>query len=233
MSDFSITKFVPSESELCVEKEKWNEYFKRIEDEYGVPRWETVVYVGEPDADMTTGRRLNPETIWEYVSGDAVRRFQESDDKFSVLIDITGETYKNLKNSHLHFINQDDYNEADYIRTHLASILIPRFRGDVDLETVYADEVEIPNDPVMDPSPYNITVGIERLCDNPDGTLARDEALFAIENCEDFFGNTFGNSSLMLRELLSAEIEPQSVQYCLEFEGDLGQASDWMIPIGI
>ncbi|KAB1197944.1 MULTISPECIES: hypothetical protein [Haloferax] len=237
MVGFSLSTFVPHELHFGYEVGKIEDR-DRISEEYGIP-WDApsppiaVQFASEQD----TLQPVYPELLQTFVPGDSVRRIRESDDWFSTFTDLVDESLQNLKddtsNDPVSELRQKQesmeedgpfqayghdpkrYSPQDWIKSEIATTVAPVFRGTVEPEQVFSEEVEYRGES-MTPRDGRKEVVVEKLCNNPNGRLARDIVKFEVDDCSEFFKDAW-TPSLVLRRLMHSGIEPTSIEHTVEF----------------
>jgi hypothetical protein len=87
------------------------------------------------------------------------------------------------------------------IKAYLCGKLVAQFRGDVDIEAVVAGNIEPPAAEPLDDD-FEATIAVHSISEQ----LLEDIALFTVE--AGFFGDRYGDSALMLEQLLVSDQEP-------------------------
>lgn len=243
MDEFDLAEFLSKELQI-----KWGVWeqdcHNRIENEYGVPRWGPSLTPGiqlSPDKSI---ERLDPSICRAHVPGDAVTRLRESEDVVSEFITIAEDTVQNILdsayNDPVEFVedkltDETEHTAEEIVNSIVAKSIVAPFRGDVEYSVVFSTEVETPDEPLMKPPDGITKVRIARLTEKRSGILATDRVNYEIEAGSEFFGNLYGHSSLMLRELIQADISPVTKDYNVECQNNSGQSDgyDWVILVGL
>lgn len=141
-------------------------------------------------------------------------RFCEADDLFSVLSAVVDELYETITvgvNGQLTCVRDSIAEQSDDspltdtqrergIKAYLGSMVASHFRGVVDIESVVAGGIEPPAaEPLADD--FESTIAVHSINER----LQEDIALFTVE--PGFFGDRYGDSTLMLEQLLSSDRE--------------------------
>lgn len=215
------------ESAGSISLERWKRFQADYLDERGLSRSEVSMYVPQHpamDGYYRNWVRLLPD--------DAVTRLQRTDDFVTEFGAIIAETYERMESS-----VEDDLEalvdvtevqqEVPAIDSksgqlaYLCSLIIPQLRGDVNVAQLRQGRTEVPSEPAIEPPEYGSTITVERR--NERNML--DVAIFSIDDPVDFFGPTYGDSTLMLGALIEADIEPDKIIFDQAFDAE---GSSWV-----
>lgn len=253
MEDFELGTFVPRELHFTYETPP--QPGDRLSEEYDIP-WDApspnIPVQLAPEQDTTQG--VDPSLWRTFVPGDSVNRLQKPSSGFSTFTEIINESFRNLKedtyNDPITELRQQqksmeedgffqkydrhpkEFSPQNWIKWRIGTTIAPVFRGMVDPEQVFSDEIAEGTESITPRSGRNEIV-IEKPVNNPDGRLARDIVKFEVDNCDDFFENAW-TPSLVLRRLIRSDTEPISIEHTVEYPHDVppykGEIS---VPIGV
>lgn len=164
---------------------------------------------------------------------DAVLRVREAEDLPKTVLEISEETYENVVDTSDRSvdspISHSDRDPSDYVDTQktgrdalqagqlafLGSQIIGQFSGNVDLSRVQ-DSLPTSEDAMEEAPDFETTVLISRRNERN----LEDIAVFTVENGEEFFGDTFGDSTVMFELLRQSETTPDFVGKDVAFNSD-------------
>lgn len=215
------------ESAGCISWERWETFQADYLNERGLSRSEASMYVPQHpamDGYYHNWVRLLPD--------DTVTRLQRTDDFATEFETIVAETYERLESSVEDELKalvdvtevQQEVPAIDSKSGQLAylcSIITSQLRGDVDVTQLQQERTELPSEPAMEPPEYSATITVERR--NERNML--DVAIFSIDDPVQFFGSTYGDSTLMLQTIIEAGIEPDKVIFDQAFDAE---GSSWV-----
>lgn len=253
MTDFDLGTLVPRELHFPYETPP--QPGDQLSAEYGIP-WDAPSpnIPVQLDPEQDTSVRGNPYLWRTFVPGDSVNRLQEAGSGFSTFADIIDESFQNLQDETFNdpvtelreqqesmedggFFEQYDphpkhYPPQDWIKYHIGTTIAPVFRGMVDPDQVFSDDITHA-DGSMTPRSGRHEIVIEKPSNNPDGRLARDVVKYEVDNCEDFFEDAW-TPSLVLRQLIRSDLEPTSIEYTAEYPRDVPPYEEEIgVPIGV
>ena len=209
-------------------KQDWDSARAQVFQQLGVPAdiGMRLLHFGiqKLDYDRENWVRLVPD--------DAVRRLRTEDNLSQTVLEIALETYETIQATPGYCttkpseataqILSEPSTDFGYDRPEIgrvafvASRIISHYSGNINLNRV--SEIRAKHD--SDLSAYDIETTV--MLSRPNERNFEDDAIIIVENGLKFFGDTWGESTLMFDELVRAEVEPAYVvnDVAFEWEGD-------------
>ena len=219
-------------SDVNISRSEWDTALNRICDHFGVDvedllsisQFQLNHQVYEPGG-FHNWTRLLPD--------DAVICVREAEDLQKTVLDISEETYNNIVETSDRSvdsqISHSDRDPSDYVDTQktgrdalqagqladLGARIIGQFSGNVDLSRVQ-DGLPTSEEDMGEAPDFETTVLVHRRNERN----LEDIAVFTVENGEEFFGDTFGDSTVMFELLRKSETIPDFVGKDVAFNSD-------------
>jgi hypothetical protein len=207
--------------------ERWELFQSEYIDECGLNRSEVNMYVPQHPA------MEGPYSNWvRLLPDDVVSRLRTTADFDTEFREIIEETYATMESSvdgdlkalvDVADMSQDvpDIDSQSGQLAYLCSRLIPPLRGDVQVDLLRQGRTEVPAEPAIEPPEATAEITVERR--NEHNML--DVAIFSIDDPVDFFGRRYGDSTLMLEQIMNKGIAPEQIIFNEAFESE---GSSWV-----